>query len=557
MKYFKKISLVIAASVILFSCSDDDNYNFTVDKPESIAAMESVNQYDALKSYVDRAIHPGFKLGAGVMLSEYTSKGVLYRLINNNFDEITLGYEMKHGAIIQSDGTLELTKVNELLKMAQEAGISVFGHTLCWHANQNAAYLNSLLPRSEVNLWNVSGLASGNFDVWSKRGGADHISVENGNLVLKSVKAGGIWDLEVASPNVPVNSAHKYQVSFSIRSDKPGKLRNTYEGDVANAWLGVQYTPDDFETLSTTTEWKEVKYTLNEDGTFLTGNKLNINFLCGEIEDVTYYIKISSLRLVDLDDNSGGVGEDTDVEAIVGLAMENWMSEMITNCKPYVKAWDVVNEPMDDGKPYELKTGIGNADLPVDEFYWQDYLGKDYAVKAFQLARQYGNPDDKLFINDYNLEYNLDKCKGLIKYVGYIESKGAKVDGIGTQMHIDIHSNKENIDEMLRLLAATGKLIKISELDMGLGAGITAKNATEEQYKAQSEMYEYVIRKYLEIIPAGQQYGITSWSPLDSPENSSWRAGEPIGLWTQEYNRKHAYAGFANGLAGEKSETAK
>ena len=37
-------------------------------------------------------------------------------------------------------------------------------------------------------------------------------------------------------------------------------------------------------------------------------------------------------------------------------------------------------------------------------------------------------------------------------------------------------------------------------------------------------------------------------------EELAWRQGEPIGLWTKEYERKPAYAGFADGLAGvEKS----
>jgi len=202
---------------------------------------------------------------------------------------------------------------------------------------------------------------------------------------------------------------------------------------------------------------------------------------------------------------------------------------------------------MDDGKPYELKTGIGRPNMAADEFYWQDYLGKDYAVKAFQLARQYGNPTDIHFINDYNLEYNLDKCKGLIEYVKYIESKGAKVDGIGTQMHIDINSDKTKIEEMFKLLAATGKLIKISELDLGLG-GVRTPNATQAQYLAQAEMYKFVIDKYFQHIPAAQRYGITIWSPLDSPASSSWRAGEPIGLWTEGYVRKLAYSYVAKAL---------
>src|SRR5690606_8158974 len=117
---------------------------------------------------------------------------------------------------------------------------------------------------------------------------------------------------------------------------------------------------------------------------------------------------------------------------------------------PYVNAWDVVNEPMDDGNPYELKSALTDADITSDEFYWQDYLGKEYAVKAFNLARQYGEAEDLLFINDYNLEYNLEKCKGLIDYVSYIESQGATVDGIGTQMHISIDSDKDKIAEMFK-----------------------------------------------------------------------------------------------------------
>jgi GH35 family endo-1,4-beta-xylanase len=215
--------------------------------------------------------------------------------------------------------------------------------------------------------------------------------------------------------------------------------------------------------------------------------------------------------------------------------------------KEYVKAWDVVNEPMDDGNPYELKTGVGR-ELADDEFYWQDYLGKDYAVDAFKLAAQYGNTTDKLFINDYNLEYNLDKCRGLIEYVEYIESKGGRVDGIGTQMHISTNSDKDKIAEMFELLAATGKLIKISELDIGVG--VQTQNATDEHYQAQAEMYKFVVEKYLEIIPADQQYGITVWSPKDSPASSSWRAGEPIGLWTEGFDRKRAYGAVADALDG-------
>ena len=211
-----------------------------------------------------------------------------------------------------------------------------------------------------------------------------------------------------------------------------------------------------------------------------------------------------------------------------------------------------MNEPMSDWPdPYQLKTTPANPS--ASEFYWQDYLGKDVAVKAIQFARKYGGSDLKLFINDYGLEGgNLDKCKGLIQYISYIESQGVKVDGIGTQMHISLETSKTNIEAMYKLLASTGKLVQVTELDIGLGGSptITTPNATEVNYQMQADLYRFVVEKYFADIPAAQRSGITVWSPFDSPAGSGWRANEPIGLWTIDRIRKPAYAGFATGLAG-------
>jgi GH35 family endo-1,4-beta-xylanase len=174
------------------------------------------------------------------------------------------------------------------------------------------------------------------------------------------------------------------------------------------------------------------------------------------------------------------------------------------------------------------------------------------------LARQYGNASDILFVNDYGLEgADQKKCLGLIDYVKYIETKGVKVDGIGTQMHVTLgETTIEGIRAMFTNLAATGKLIKVSELDMGIKpAGSTASlktaDVTNEQQKQMGDFYQQIVRAYFELIPAAQRYGITQWATTDSPSGSSWRAGEPIGLWTLDFNRKHTFAGFANGLAGK------
>ena len=94
--------------------------------------------------------------------------------------------------------------------------------------------------------------------------------------------------------------------------------------------------------------------------------------------------------------------------------------------------------------------------------------------------------------------------------------------------------------------------MKITELDMGYvdeeGNSVKTADMTQAQQKAMSEYYKFIVKKYFEIIPAAQQYGITQWCATDSPKDSGWRKGEPTGLWDLNYLRKHTYAGFAVGL---------
>ena len=212
---------------------------------------------------------------------------------------------------------------------------------------------------------------------------------------------------------------------------------------------------------------------------------------------------------------------------------------------------------------------------PVNNFYWQDYLGsEDYVRIVVAAARKYyaengGVKPLKLFINDYNLESTWDdnkKAKSLVHWIEKWESDGVtKIDGIGTQMHVTYNADaakqqkqEEHVVKMFEILAKSGKLVKVSELDMGYvdesGTVVLTKDMTEEQHKAMAEYYKFIVKKYFEIIPVAQQYGITQWCAADAPGapgDSNWRGGEPVGLWDSNYNRKHTYAGFADGLAGK------
>ena len=273
---------------------------------------------------------------------------------------------------------------------------------------------------------------------------------------------------------------------------------------------------------------------------------------------------------------------DEEKKNILTPVLQKWIYGMMEATEGKVKAWDVVNEALcgddkDGDGYYDLQSatrGTVSADDAKNNFYWQDYLGDiDYVRTAVAAARKSfaahnGDPEKlKLFINDYNLESDWDdngKLKSLIQWIKDWEADGVtKIDGIASQMHISCYadpktqeSKKNHIVKMLELMKESGKLCKISELDMGYvdaaGNSVTYDQMTEEQHKEMRDLYTFVLQQYFKIIPPAQQYGITQWCATDSPKDSGWRKGDPTGLWDLNYLRKHTYAGFAVGLGAPK-----
>ncbi len=375
----------------------------------------------------------------------------------------------------------------------------------------------------------------------------------------------------------PWDAQINYEPGFTFENGKTYHLKMKIKGSVAGEFGAAFQNPDgykgcgDFPTIKVTTDWKEVDVSTTCSGDNALRLLLNIGKYAGTlyIDDFeVYYTKsANSIPLT-----------DEEKKDVLTTAMGTWIDGMMAACDGYVTSWDVVNEALSgadkdgDGK-YDLQSatrGNVSANDAKNNFYWQDYLGDlDYVRTAVADARKSfadhnGDPEKlKLFINDYNLESDWDdngKLKSLIQWIHDWEADGVtKIDGIGAQMHISCYadpntqeSKKNHIVKMLQLMAESGKLCKISELDMGYvdaaGNSVTYDQMTEEQHKEMRDLYTFVLQKYFEIIPAAQQYGITQWCATDSPKDSGWRKGDPTGLWDLNYLRKHTYAGFAAGL---------
>ena len=543
------------------------------DPGQNPPSYDNLSAYGPLKSYVNRTVTPGFKLGAAVNAETFIRQSDVYRIVSENFDEVTAGNAMKQASVMRPDGSMDFTTVKNFIDRAEGAGITVYGHTLAWHAQQQNAYLNNLIKGKRVELPSADGediLLEADFNGGDSPFGGwgnNHTrTVVDGTLKISNPSKVQNWEAQMAKDFSPAFTVgQKYKLKFRIRGSANGTLSSGFQ--IVNGYKSA----GEFPNVNFTKDWKQVE--LECECTAEGGTRLIFSYgaFAGDIyiDDLSFVATGVSYKYEQM--------TAAEKKEVLTGALDMWIEGMMKATEGRVVAWDAVNESVSgrdtDGDGfYELESAAWGS---ATNFYWQDYLGsEDYIRIVVEKARKYfaeygGNPSDlKLFINDYNLESWWDgnkKLKSLIHWINVWESDGVtKIDGIGTQMHVSYILNEHDqkvqedaIVNMYRLLASTGKLVKVTELDMGIvqnafGDGIATSSVTEAQHKKMAEFYKFIVSKYFEIIPPAQQYGICQWCPFDAPGalGTGWRGGEPVGLWDRNYNRKYAYAGFANGLKG-------
>ena len=717
MKVNKYIISALVCPFVLGSCADWDDWKYDVEKPQTIAQYEYLNDYAPLKEYLDRGAHPGFKVSAALGVDEFNQQGPLFRLAAHNFDEIVAGNAMKMASCVNDQGVMDFSKVSSFVRAAEDAGLTVYGHTLAWHAQQPRKWLEKLIADKELDVdpdqktftelsrqtytdgkfpfyqmgcapdiingsihfvptgdWSqffcMTGcsMKAGNYvailHIKSTKDGMISLTAQNGwgaeaqkitqkftvkanewvdaevalndiqggnyDFILKPETFDGTLDLQSVtigqyeSPAVEVEQEVKHQtyqdgpfpyyqmgcapdvingsihfvptgdwsqffclpglaltpgnyaVDVEIKSTKSGNIKMT----VQNGWGGDAESCDGTVALKEGWTTARFKMTLEQGG--------NYDFILKpETFDATLDLKSVTVKKI-VKTNSIPLTPQEKSDTLT-WAMNKWISGMMQATEGKVKAWDLINEAISGGGNvngfYALQTEATSEHNPQD-FYWQDYFTPEMygpivekAARDAYAAVEGTTPEDlKLFINDYNLESDWDnnqKVKSLVYWIGGWEKKGqelgwkTKIDGIGSQMHISYYENpeileskKKAIQNMLKIMAETGKLVRISEIDMGYvdkdGKDVTTaqleKLPIEERVakeKAMAEHYKWIIEQYFKIVPVSQQYGICQWCLTDSPTDSGWRPGQPVGLWNLNYQRKPAYGGFADGLANK------
>ena len=542
-----------------------------------------LDDYDALKDYIDYSKYPNFKLGAGTIVNDYLNNQTFRKMINSNFTETVAGNAMKMGSCVDGNGKMNFSTVKNYVNTATAAGLNVYGHTLAWHSQQPKGWLLKLLAdKPDPDAGEVYTEVAGKDFRTDKNVGWKANESENGYTITFDATNGlkvtttvsKSWEVQfVAWDNIILEAGKTYKMTVTLKGSKSGKL-DGHIGDWTSNGDGDDKTGVNI-SIPFTTDWvdKEISVTPT----------LNTNFLLIHVPNYIGDVYIKSIKFEGNKPAKMISQTRQEMHDTLVYAMDKWIKGMMDACGGKVKAWDLVNEAISGGgndgsgnyllqhsKNYN-PSGNPDAtwDVGGDAFYWQDYMGDlEYVRQACCLARKYGPEDVVLFINDYNLESDWDnnqKVKSLVDWIKKWEADGVtKIDGIGTQMHISCFENeniqnsiKSHITTMFSVMASSGKLCRISELDMGYvrgsdrwGAAIQTTQLTEVEHKKMASFYEWIIKEYLRIIPPSQQWGICQWCTTDAPSGGGWRAGEPVGIWDANYYRKHAYAGFVRGLNG-------
>lgn len=395
-------------------------------------------------------------------------------------------------------------------------------------------------------------------------------------VVHANANAATEWDTQffIYTPNKIWSAGDKYKITFYYKASEKIGADTQCHGEPGDYKHYACLSPNP----SFTTQWQkyEANGTIPAEGDGMKSIAFNLNK--GKKDHaIDYYFADIHWGTVEKGNKKPLTPDEK--KKVLTPVLQNWIYGMMEATEGKVKAWDVVNEAISgvdkngDGI-YELQSvtrgTVESADEAKNNFYWQDYLGDlDYVRTAVAAARKGfvdagGNPEElKLFINDYNLETAYDQNKKLESLIHWIEEWQkdgvTKIDGIGSQMHVTCSmnpatqkKNEEAYVNMLNKMVGSHMLVRISELDMGLedknGNLVNTTDMTEEEHKAMRAYYEFIVKKYLEIVPKEQQWGICQWCATDSPANSGWRAGLPVGLWDLDYYRKHTYGGFAAGL---------
>ena len=544
---------LLAAGAFVAACAD---YNVTDDfvAQKDPAFVEPYKDLAPVKSYIDRSSYANMSIGAQLKVADFNKQELAHAAAVTNFDNLAFGTTLMSGSIINDKGVMNFLDMKDLLDHVEEIGGEVFGSPLVANANQADGWLSLLTAPIEIQVDYVEGksvnfneMAVGDYTGYIEKGKAAIVNYDNQNVLRISATPtpGQVNIVE----GFEVDPKATYTTTFWAKADKDAEFYVNFSG---NRIVGS-----------------------GADGKWaVKGGKWTKVVVEGQsAEDVTEgFLRIENTRKAVLYIQKVEVGYYPDnhrpqtaqeKKDTINYALNAWCEGVMKINEGRIKSFDLIDEAIDTKA--ELENGMYDLKHASDKIFWQDILGSEnYAptvarIASAAYAKYDGNPAElKFFISESGLD-EVKKMESLNYWIKIWDANGAKIDGINAKMNLSYsedaatqEANRASLDNLLTGLAATGKMIRLSNFDIkyqdATGGNVAAKDITTEQRQNLADYYGYVIKSYMSKIPHDKQAGICKGNMSDT--------SDPVGLWSvdsksKDWVRTATYKAFCDALSGK------
>ena len=553
-KIYNKVALGVfsfllpLSSFLVTSCAD---YNVTDDftaEPDP-AYVEPYKDLQPVKTYIDRIQYPNLKLGATMKVSDFNKQELAHAACVTNCDNVSFGTTLMAGSIINSKGVMNFLDMSDLLSHVEEISYEVYGSPIVANANQPDEWLALLTAPIEVTVdyIEVKAVDYSTIDEFTgtvEKGKAEIVKYDGAN----ALKIGTACNVRIIE-GFEVDPAAKYTTTFWAKVDKDASYTVTFSGNKVNG------------------SGADGKFTLK------AGKLTKVVIESQSAPDETEgYLRIENTRSAPIYISKVEVGcypdnhrpqTEKEKSDTIQYALHTWCDGLMKINEGRITSFDLIDEAIDEKTV--MDNGMYDLKHSTEKIYWQDILGSDnYAPAVSKEASEAyvkynGDPAQlKFFISETGLE-NQKKYESLMYWINIWDAKGAKIDGINAKLNLvysedaaTLKANNDILENLLKNLASTGKLIRVSNFDIKYqnaeGGNVAAKDITAEQRQKLADYYADVIKSYMATIPKDKQAGICKGNLADT--------SDPVGLWavdtkSKDWVRTATYKAFCDALSGQ------
>ena len=541
---------MLAAGALFVSCAD---YNVTDDfkaDPDP-SFVEPYKDLGPIKSYIDRAQYPNMTIGATLRVVDFNKQELAHAAAVTNFDYVSFGTTLMSGSIINERGVMNFLDMSDLLDHVEEIGGEVYGSPIVANASQADAWLNMLtapieIPVDPIEDKFVDYTTMEEFTGTAKSGKPTIQKNYDGNdNALRIPKLAKVYIVE----GFDIDPLGAYTVTFYAQVDKDETIICTFSDNK------IQENGVDKKFTIKAGKWQKVVIEAKPaegatEGYLMIGGNLN---------SIVY---IKSVQVVHTPDNHRPQTEKEKSDTI-NYALNAWCDGLMDINEGRINAFDLIDEAIDTKST--LENGMYDLKHSTDNIFWQDILGSENYAPAVSRAastayeKYSGDPALlKFFISESGLDDN-KKLESLNYWIDIWTKNGAKIDGINAKLNLAYSedaatqaANVATLDNLLANLAATGKLIRLSNFDIKYqdaeGAYVSASDISEAQRQNLANYYGYVIKSYMTKIPHDKQAGLCKGNLADT--------NDPVGLWSidkdsKDWVRNATYKAFCDALSGK------